>query len=272
MVLGLCDVFLCSDELGISLSALYLIPLIIGAWKFPPLHYVTLAVVISVLDNNEHIRALFRAYYGQEILGQDMLVLWNLLMSIISSVIIGSFIRFLRDLLHKEMELSRIDSLTNVLNKRGFIDSLECEVSRARRHNQIFTLAFIDVDNFKIINDKHGHIIGDHALKMIALTIKKDLRLNDVVCRFGGDEFVILLPYSDVIGTQVLLAKIKSQLDKMVARHHWNISFSIGAVVFNTLPSTIDEIVNITDDVMYGVKNSGKNGINIREYTVQENT
>lgn len=189
-------------------------------------------------------------------------------MSLINSIIIGSFIKFLRDLLHKEMELSRIDGLTGILNKRGFIDALETEVSRHRRHHQVFAMAFIDVDNFKVVNDQYGHIVGDHALKMIAQTVKQHTRSIDVVCRFGGDEFVIMLPYADMVSAQISLSKIKSQLDSMVARHKWSISFSIGAVIFNSVPATVDEIINITDDIMYSVKKNGKNGINMREYTV----
>ena len=115
------------------------------------------------------------------------------------------------------------------------------------------------MDNFKQLNDSFGHSTGDNLLRLVAQTIKNSIRSVDLVGRLGGDEFAILLPETDYESAQTVLPKIHKKLLDSMKGSRWDITFSIGAVTFTIFPDNIDEIIGKTDNLMYSVKNSGKN-------------
>ncbi len=106
-------------------------------------------------------------------------------------------------------QLALLDPLTHLHNRRFMNDRLEAEVSRAARSNAIFSIAMVDLDDFKKINDTFGHAAGDRALAAFRRSLRRDLRAYDVPCRFGGDEFVVLFPDCDAAGAHAALAKLR---------------------------------------------------------------
>jgi diguanylate cyclase (GGDEF)-like protein len=124
----------------------------------------------------------------------------------------------------------------------------------------------MDVDNFKAVNDLFGHLVGDKALATVASNLLNSLRQTDVVARVGGDEFAILMPETAADAAQTVLPKLQSSLIEEVRGHNWPITLSIGALTFNTTPASADEMLNLADQLMYTVKNSGKNNIRYAVY------
>jgi len=163
-----------------------------------------------------------------------------------------------------EVVAADTDKLTNILNLRGFYAKLGNELLRSIRYKHIFSLAYIDIDNFKNINDSLGHSIGDKLLVDVAKCLKSTLRTTDTVARLGGDEFVCLLPETASEAARKAFSKVTEMLSKSMGSHKWAVSFSIGIVTFETPPDDIIEAIKIADDLMYNVKKGKKNNIAYR--------
>ena len=103
----------------------------------------------------------------------------------------------LRAALGREKEAARVDALTQISNRRAFAELAGAEIERAARYGGLFTVAYLDLDDFKMVNDRFGHDTGDRVLVLTAQAIRKSLRINDIVARLGGDEFVVLFPETD---------------------------------------------------------------------------
>ncbi len=160
-----------------------------------------------------------------------------------------------------EQELSRIDFLTGVANARAFHTVAESEKARASRYAHPLTLAYLDIDNFKVVNDRFGHQVGDALLVWVAKAIRENIRATDHVARVGGDEFAILLPETGAEAGQFVLYKLQRVLLDIMQKNGWPVTFSIGAVTFLGQPETLDEMIQRADGLMYSAKNGGKNRI-----------
>jgi len=163
--------------------------------------------------------------------------------------------------IEREKALARTDFLTGALNARFFHELAQMEINRSFRYQRTFTLAFIDVDNFKAINDTFGHTEGDTVLRAIAIEIKAHLRKTDFVARVGGDEFVVLLPETDAQTAPVVISNIQRALLKEMGENGWAVTFSIGALTLTAPQISVDEMLRHADQLMYAVKNGGKNNI-----------
>lgn len=168
-------------------------------------------------------------------------------------------VRF-KNVLDQQRMLARIDPLTGMANRLAFFESAELELKRARRLDYPVSLLFMDVDNFKTVNDRDGHAAGDRILCIISETILKNIRAIDIAARFGGDEFAVL--FSDTGDTQALgvAEKLRHILNKEITRHQWPVTFSIGVATCNIdNPGCIHEMINKADTLMYWAKQTGKN-------------
>lgn len=167
----------------------------------------------------------------------------------------------LRQLYEREQRTSRVDFLTNVLNRMALYELLSIELARNQRMGNPFSVAYLDCDNFKDINDRFGHEEGDLLLRAVARTIKRTLRITDAVARFGGDEFVVLLPDTGSDTALEIMGRLRTELDRLAAQGNWPVTFSIGLGVFNRPGLSPEDIVHRCDTLMYRVKNQRKNGL-----------
>lgn len=164
-------------------------------------------------------------------------------------------------------KLAYYDDLTGLANRTLFYKISEGFLELAKRNNSILGLMFIDIDNFKCINDKFGHETGDKALVKVANILKKTIRKSDVAARYGGDEFLVLLPdikeYDDY---KIIASKIACKSNKISVSHESEvkISLSIGVSFYPRDGSSIDELVSKADKAMYWVKDEG--GDNCKQY------
>ncbi len=164
---------------------------------------------------------------------------------------------------HEELfRLAKIDGLTNIFNQRHFSESLENELERAQRYNRELSLLMIDIDHFKKVNDTFGHRAGDHILKNLARIFVSRSRRVDYVCRYGGEEFAIILPEVDIMGA----FKFASKLNKAVASHKFifekdeiPITISIGVSDIMEGPQSVDDLIETADRRLYLAKERGRN-------------
>lgn len=160
-----------------------------------------------------------------------------------------------------EKNSARQDYLTGLANPKGFYEALSIEIARHRRENIPLSIAYIDCDNFKEVNDRFGHKVGDRLLEEVAFTLKTGLRKTDVVGRLGGDEFAIVFCNTDECNAIKAVDKLRRKLDAAMAEKVWSVTFSVGLGIFNTVPASEDAMMAFTDKLMYRVKAAGKNDI-----------
>src|SRR3954469_20710038 len=142
---------------------------------------------------------------------------WDTAMNLGMFIFIVFILAEVRGLYERERDLSRTDALTGLLNRRAFVEALDHESARNRRFPRPLTLAYIDVDNFKGINDTRGHAAGDALLVAIAQAMGSSVRDVDSVGRLGGDEFAILMPETDSDSSKVAIRKVESKLKESAA-------------------------------------------------------
>jgi diguanylate cyclase (GGDEF)-like protein len=162
------------------------------------------------------------------------------------------------------IRLSTIDSLTGLYNRSFFFAAVDREIARSARSNRGFCLLMMDLDELKPINDKYGHYFGDQVLRGVGEVVRNGVRRIDTAARYGGDEFVALLPETDTAGAHVLAEKVRvgvTELDISVAGVRIEASMSVGVVSFPEDGRTSDELMISADKAMYASKRSGKNRV-----------
>lgn len=251
-LLGVIDYY--SDiQFGVdySLALFYLLPVAFVAWFAGRKAAFALALVCTAT------KIAVQVFFPEAL----ALVIWKNGSAFAFFLVVGILLAKIRKLLDQERALSRIDHLTGALNRRAFLEVTTNEVFRLRREGHPFTLAYIDLDKFKEVNDTHDHSTGDFLLQTVVTTIAAHLRRTDVVSRLGGDEFAILFTNCDDKAALVAIHKIRDQLDASMKQHKLAVTFSIGVLTCIAAPKTVDEIITLADNLMYEVKRSGKNGI-----------
>ncbi|HQT26959.1 MAG TPA: GGDEF domain-containing protein, partial [Burkholderiales bacterium] len=160
-------------------------------------------------------------------------------------------------------EMVREDQLTRTLNRRGMEEAFEKEVSRSDRRGLPLCIAVIDIDDFKKLNDSLGHQAGDDALVHLSKTIKETTRPNDIVSRFGGEEFIVILPDSNLDDAVQAITRLQRELTKRIFMHKNQkqvITFSAGVAMREPHESR-DALIGRADKAMYEAKKAGKNRV-----------
>lgn len=164
------------------------------------------------------------------------------------------------DGLEKEKEWVRMDPLTMIANHAAFYEFGEMEVRRCRRYEHGFSLVYLDVDHFRLINDRFGHRAGDQLLVLLAETLKSSFRETDLVARLGEDEFAIVLVETQALGAAQALRRVMESLEK-VPKIGSLATLSVGLITFTRAPETFERAVKRADELMHLAKNKGRNCI-----------
>ncbi len=186
---------------------------------------------------------------------------WNTLIRLGFFVVIVYFATENRALLLREQERARTDPLTSVANSRYFLEILDQEIRRTARYNRPMTLVYLDIDNFKQMNDTRGHGEGDRLLKTLAETIRKRTRSTDIIGRMGGDEFAVLMPETAEREAKAAIDDLRLYLIDRMGEQEWPVSFSIGVLTCYDHACMVNDLIKIADQLMYTAKNSGKNAV-----------
>ena len=162
------------------------------------------------------------------------------------------------------IRLSTVDSLTGLFNRSYFFAALEREIQRSARSGRGFCLLMMDLDGLKTVNDRFGHFHGDRALRTVGETIRARVRRIDTAARYGGDEFVVVLPETEPSGAFVLAEKIRLGVGERALKVDGldvRTSLSIGVVVYPRDGRTVDELMIAADTTMYRSKRQGRNRV-----------
>lgn len=242
----------------ISFSIFYMIPIAIGAWYAGNRtgYALCLCSAFSWLVVDMSTNHMY---------SHPVIPFWNAGVRLSFFSVIAYLLINLNSSMEREKAFASLDGLTGIMNARVFKETLKTIFSLATRYNHPTTLAYIDLDNFKKVNDLHGHNTGDELLKAVAKTLEKTVRETDFVCRLGGDEFAVLLPENDAKGASRTFENMRKQLLKLTENPQWPVGFSIGVAVFHSPPPKPDDAITCADQLMYRVKQGGKNALIIEE-------
>lgn len=246
----------------LSLSLFYLLPISLIAWTVSERYGLVFAFLSSGIW-------LAVDFWSGTRYSNGFAYVWNSVVRLGFFMLPVFMIRLNRAMEH-EQALARTDFLTGVLNTRSFRELAQMEINRSVRYQRPFTIAFIDIDNFKTINDKFGHTIGDTVLRAIAGSMQAHLRKTDIVARVGGDEFVALLPETDLQTAPVVISNMQHELLSEMIENGWPVTFSIGVLTLTAPQLSVDEILGRADQLMYMVKNGGKNNIQYAAHPTEE--
>ena len=186
---------------------------------------------------------------------------WNVVLRLAALVLVSEAVARLRLAHARERELARQDAVTGGPNARAFYEVAGGEITRARRYIHPFSVAYLDLDDFKLVNDRLGHLAGDAVLRSVARALSGVVRSSDVVARLGGDEFVVLLPEASAAPARLATEKLRGALAEVVPAHGWRMTASIGVATFLVPPESVDELLAAVDRLMYRAKQAGKNGV-----------
>ena len=184
---------------------------------------------------------------------------------LISFALVSVLFAELRLRLLRERESSRTDALTELPNRRGFTERVGLLLAASRRSGRTMTLAYIDLDHFKAVNDEHGHATGDAALRAAANVLRMATRLGDVVGRLGGDELAALLPDTTSTRARTVLERLRSSIAETMTEQGLPITASIGAITFNAADLDLTAALSGADRAMYEAKQRGRNRVHVEE-------
>jgi diguanylate cyclase (GGDEF)-like protein len=251
LIVGAVDYF---TGYEVSMSLFYLGPVAVAAWyggRWP-------GVVIAVISCVSWYVADFAA--GSQY-SSSAIPVWNALVRFGFFLSTGLLLTALRVSLHDQRQLARTDGLTGLYVRRAFQERLEHDLALAQRRSSAITLAYLDLDDFKSVNDTQGHSAGDRVLQTTAKVLKRSLRQTDTAARLGGDEFALVLPDTDSQGAQQVIANLARELREALASSKSEVSCSIGVVTFPSPDLSVAEAIAGADALMYEVKRKGKGAV-----------
>ena len=237
-----------------AFSLFYLFPILLGTWWYNQQAGMAISLLSAITWGIANWLA-----------GEEYSSLWvaffNTLVRLSFFLVITILLHQVRLALDKERRLARTDPLTGALNSRAFYEIAANRLERCKRKERPLSLAYIDLDNFKYINDRLGHLKGDETLRIVADTLRSTLRSTDIVARLGGDEFVVLLPNSYPEAAQHAIERARLELGKRMQQEQWPVTISIGLVTSDCSKGELDieTLIRSADDAMYVAKRKGKN-------------
>jgi diguanylate cyclase (GGDEF)-like protein len=243
----------------VSFSIFYLFPVCFSAWYLGQ----RFGLLICLLSAATWLGVDYSS--GHEY-SHMVIPFWNAFVRLGFFIFIVVLLVRLKNALESHASLAELDGLTGLLNARTFKNRCNTYFPLSARNHRPVTLAYIDLDGFKGINDSLGHSVGDEVLRAVAETLVKRLRISDISARLGGDEFSILLPDTDYPGAQIFINGLHANLLELAESRHWPVGFSIGVAVFQSPVTSHEQAIQMADALMYQVKRSGKNNVRFEKY------
>jgi len=231
-----------------------------------------LLLLITLLQNNG---SFFSSQQLMTMLTFDILLIFAYFVSGYLSKNLHSNESLLQDLLQQTQELSISDGLTGLYNQMHFFELLNLETKKSQRHNLSYSLIMFDVDFFKNYNDHNGHLHGSETLKQIGAIMKSKFRTTDLLAKYGGDEFVIILPQTDKVGAYLAAERLRESVEKQVfpgadTQPQKKLTISIGLASYPEHGLNEEAILNCADKALYFAKESGRNRTNIYNENIEK--
>jgi len=253
--LGVADVVTGSE---LSSSVFYSLPVGTAAWYAGHRWGVTLGILAAAVWYLADLSA-GGAYSA------SWIPVWNATVRLGFFLIITRLLVLLRSALEAQRTLAEVDPLTGLANRRAFIAAVRSEVARSARYGGAISLAYVDLDDFKAINDHWGHRVGDDVLETVGGVVSEMMRQTDLPARLGGDEFAVLFPETEEGPAREVADKMRARLEAAMQTAGWPVGFSMGVVTASSPPDAY-ELIRTADDLMYEVKRSGKGRTSYRRW------
>ena len=243
----------------ISFSIFYLIPIMWITWQSGKKSgfFISLLSAIAWLEAD---------LLAEHLYTHPAIPYWNAFMRFGIFVLITYILSILKKSLENEKKLARLDHLTQAANYRSFSEAIFLEIQRAQRYKHPFSLAYLDLDNFKLVNDRFGHEAGNKLLQETVALMQTETRKTDLVGRLGGDEFAILMPETDKRSARDVLVRIKNKFALEMENKNYQVSMSIGCITYLDVPVEVDDILQKADELMYSIKKRGKDNLSCEDY------
>ena len=235
----------------VSFSLLYVIAVMSVTWLGTRRHGMLVAALAAS-------QSLYAAYAGAGLASSDV---WNAAMLFGVLLLVTILVGALGTALIEQRRHATLDPLTGAMNRRAFALIAERERLRAGRDGSPLSLAYFDLDDFKVVNDRRGHSVGDSILTAFSDAVVGAVRGTDLFARFGGDEFVLLLPGTDAREAMVVVDRVRRVLGETEQIDGNALTASVGLATFRFPPSTVDGMIAAVDELMYQAKNRGGNTV-----------
>lgn len=235
------------------LGILYILPVLLATWT----EGLAWGIVFGLASIG------MREMVALDQMPADTPISWRIVNGAAYVAVVAVAMAGLQTLRRSQAQLAQLvilDPLTNVLNARAFSDRLSQELDRNRRYPRPLALLYMDLDNFKVINDTHGHQTGDAVLRLVADAMRSSVRQADVVGRLGGDEFAVLMPETDAQVADAAAKRLVAGL-RNVFKGTPNVTASIGVVSCTATDANTDELLRRADQAMYDAKRMGKDRV-----------
>ena len=235
------------------LGVLYVIPVLLVTWT----EGLAWGIVFGVAS------IALRETVAWSQMPADTPILWRVGNAAAYVLVVAVAMAGLQKLRRSQAQLAQLvtqDVLTNVLNARAFAERLGQELERNRRYPRPLALIYMDLDNFKVINDTHGHQTGDAVLRLVADAMRTSVRTADVVGRLGGDEFGVLMPETDAPLADAAAKRLVASL-RNVFKGTPSVTASIGVVSCTATDASTDDLLRRADQAMYDAKKAGKDRV-----------
>ena len=236
----------------IRLALLYLVPVLVATWYEGMWWGVAFALVAMFLRLIVEVEQQAGMTVALSIVNQ-------LSFAAVAGIAMVTF-RHLRRTQEQLALLATNDPLTNLVNARAFSARLTQELERNRRYPRPLALLYLDLDDFKVINDSHGHLTGDAVLRLVADAMRSSVRQADIVGRLGGDEFAVLMPETDATLADAAAKRLAASL-RTVFKGTPTVTASIGVVSCAVADANTDELLRRADQAMYEAKRAGKDRV-----------
>jgi diguanylate cyclase (GGDEF)-like protein len=240
----------------ISVSLFYILPIAVVTWRIgraAGFALSVLSVCVWVFVDAKQISSLAAVGYWNPAIHLTFFLIFSATLAEFSLLV----------------EWVRTDYLTGLANARGFHDFVTKEIYRCERTGGSFSLAYLDIDDFKVINDSLGHNAGDDVLRLVGSTLHKTTRKSDIVARIGGDEFTILLSGAGQQSAAAAIGNVEEALRGELSRGKWPVTFTVGIATFRKPPRSVEAAIKQADELMYEAKRMGKNTRTHREIALE---
>lgn len=240
----------------IRVFPLYFIPLVYASRTLGRRWALVLAVGAAVVW-------LASMYLGGHVYSHAYVWAVNFVTQGAAFVVVVQLVSSLNEAIARERAQGRVDTLTGLANRRSFDERAEALLALCRRDRLPVTIAILDLDNFKGVNDHHGHAQGDRLLHAVGEFCRETLRASDIAARLGGDEFAFLLPDTPAEGAERVLGKLHRRIAAEPPFSRFHVTASIGAVAYDQAPPDLASVLGVADRLMYDVKRECKNALRV---------
>ena len=237
------------------LNVFYLLPVMLVAWVTASTAYGLLAVLATFLVGPLEAYLDGLRFYSLPVAA------WNAGMRTAVFCIVLLLLAEVRKLVARLQEQSLTDELTGVANRRAFLEVATREIERSLRYRHELSLAYLDIDDFKAVNDRRGHVVGDRVLVALAGLARATARTVDTVARIGGDEFVILMPETDAHVAVPLAERLRAACSRAAGSDAAPVTCSVGVVTFECAPTDVEDLLASADALMYEAKAAGGDSV-----------